>query len=69
MVVPVRTSDTGFDAGRPAPLFRARVPSDIITYRNHYAPSADGQRFLIDSADDHEPINVVINWTALLTAR
>jgi len=34
----------------------------------HYAPSRDGQRFLIDAADDNEPINVVVNWTALLPA-
>ena len=69
MAVPVRSSDAALDTGRPVPLFQARIPSDIITFRNHYAPSADGQRFLIDSADDHEPINVVINWTALLTTR
>jgi DNA-binding winged helix-turn-helix (wHTH) protein/Tol biopolymer transport system component len=69
MAVPVRTSERVLDAGRPLPLFQVRIPSDIITFRNHYAPSADGQRFLIDSADDHEPINIVVNWTALLTSR
>ena len=53
MAVPV-ASERVLDAGRPLPLFQARIPSDIITFRNHYAPSADGQRFLIDSADDHD---------------
>jgi len=69
MAVPVKSHDDGFDPGRAAPLFRARIPADIITFRNHYAQSGDGQRFLVDSADDHEPINVVVNWTALLSAR
>ena len=48
-------------------VIQRRIPADIITFRNHYAPSGDGQRFLVDSADDHEPISVVVNWTALLS--
>ena len=68
MAVPVKGDDT-FTAGRPVPLFQARIPADIITFRNHYAPASDGQRFLVDAADDHEPINVVVNWTALLPSR
>ena len=68
MAVAVSSRDDVFDAGRPVPLFQARIPADIITFRNHYAPSRDGQRFLIDAADDNEPINVVVNWTALLSA-
>lgn len=58
-----------FDVGRAVPLFRHLSPADIITFRNHYAPSSDGQRFLVGSADDHEPINVVVTWTALISAR
>ena len=68
MAAAVSTRGDIFDAGRPAPLFQARIPADIITFRNHYAASRDGQRFLIDAADDNEPINVVVNWTALLSA-
>jgi eukaryotic-like serine/threonine-protein kinase len=69
MAVPVKESGDTFDAGRAVPLFQARIPADIITFRNHYAPASDGQRFLVDAADDHEPINVVVNWTALLSPR
>jgi hypothetical protein len=69
MAVALSTSGDIFDAGRPVPLFRARIPADIITFRNHYAASRDGQRFLVDAADDNEPINVVVNWTALVQAR
>jgi eukaryotic-like serine/threonine-protein kinase len=68
MAVAVSSRDDIFNAGRAVPLFQARIPADIITFRNHYAPSRDGQRFLIDAADDNEPINVVVNWTALLSA-
>jgi hypothetical protein len=69
MAVAVSSSDDRFEAGRPVPLFQARIPADIIAFRNHYAPSRDGQRFLVDAADDNEPINVVVNWTALLSPR
>ena len=55
-----------FAAASPKPLFRARISSDIITYRNHYTVTADGHRFLIDEVDDPEPINVVVNCSALL---
>jgi hypothetical protein len=69
IAVAVSTSGDTFDAGRPLPLFRARIPADIITFGNHYAVSRDGQRFLVDATDDNEPINVVVNWTALVSAR
>ena len=69
MAVAVNGAQETFDAGRAVPLFQARIPADIITFRNHYAPSSDGQRFLVDTADDHEPINVVVNWTAMLSGR
>jgi Tol biopolymer transport system component len=69
MAVAVSSTHDVFDAGRAVPLFQARIPADILAFRNHYAPSHDGQRFLVDAADDNEPINVVVNWTALLQAR
>jgi hypothetical protein len=69
MAVALSGNDTVFTAGRPTPLFQARIPADILAFRNHYAPAHDGQRFLVDAADDNEPINVVVNWTALLSAR
>ena len=65
MAVDVRLTPT-FDAGTPRSLFRASIPADIITYRNHYAVTADGQRFVVDSAGTREPITVVVNWNALL---
>ena len=55
-------------AGRPRALFRVPLAGDITRYRNLYSVTADGQRFLIDTADEstREPINVVFNWERLL---
>jgi hypothetical protein len=53
-----------FEAGVPQALFGTRVLT-LTEFRNHYAVSADGQRFLINSVieeTDATPINVVVNW-------
>ena len=53
-------------AGPSHALFQTRITG---VARNHYTVSADGQRSLISSprADaTMSPINVVMNWTALL---
>jgi DNA-binding winged helix-turn-helix (wHTH) protein/Tol biopolymer transport system component len=65
MAVDVTTGGT-FEAGRPQRLFRAPIASDIISYRNQYAVSEDGGRFVIDLLGDRDPINVVVNWNALV---
>lgn len=51
--------------GVPRPLFQTRVPTRITAQRIQYAPSSDGQRFLINTqSGDAEPtpITVVLNW-------
>jgi eukaryotic-like serine/threonine-protein kinase len=50
------------------PLFRVPLAGDIMTYRNNYVVTADGSRFLVDTADEstREPINVVVHWESLL---
>jgi serine/threonine protein kinase/Tol biopolymer transport system component len=56
-----------FQAGIPRPLFPARVPSG--PYRNRYAATADGQRFLFVAPlgrDAMTPTTVVLNWFAEL---
>ena len=48
------------------PLFGTRVISST-EFRNHYVPTSDGQRFLINSTLEETsgtPITVVVNWTA-----
>ena len=54
----------GFLSGTPKPLFAARV-SDGKT-RNKYVPSADGQRFLLETAmpEPTKPTTIVLNWPA-----
>lgn len=62
MAAPVKTTATSFEAGTPVKLFDARLGFSL---RNHYAVSADGQRFLFDSPPDStggEEILVMTNW-------
>ncbi len=67
MAVDVKTSPQ-FEAGPPKALFDARIVGGSIYF--HYDVSADGKRFLIDSAgaapegSASTPITVVVNWTA-----
>jgi len=52
-------SGTEFQAGTPQPLFEIEG--------TNYAPSKDGQRFLVSVVTEKAPappINVVLNWTA-----
>ena len=55
---------------RPAPLFHAAVnPSST---RNHYVVTPDGQRFLVNVADEasyQSPITVMVNWVQSLEAQ
>ena len=64
MVVDVDTQST-FEAGVPRPLFQANLSN--VPLRNHFAVSADGQRFLMLTLSDQgtaSQITVVTNWTA-----
>ena len=65
MALDVRTGD-GIEIGHPAALFRTSISADIITYRNRSLTTADGHQFLVDTAAEREPINVIVNWSALL---
>jgi dipeptidyl aminopeptidase/acylaminoacyl peptidase len=58
-----------FQAEEPSPLFQTRVPILANPYRWHYDVSADGERFLINTAPAFVPppaIHVVMDWRALL---
>lgn len=72
MVVPIRTTASGFEAGTPQTLFPAHVAfsGGGVTNRGNtpfpYSVTRDGQRFLV-SVDvsptvQTPPISVVINW-------
>jgi len=68
MAVDVNTDSSAFSAGIPTELFRAEMEAPN-TRRNNYLPSADGQRFLVNTlAEDASTssIEVLVNWTALL---
>jgi hypothetical protein len=64
MVVTLKPSGTSLEASVPRELFALPVgpPSP-----NLYDLAPDGQRFLInDVAASWEPLNVIVNWPALL---
>ena len=75
MAVEINTSSR-FEAGSPNPLFPIRLPRSqrLDGVRNYYAVSADGQRFLVNTATGPrmggpgEPtsalITVTLNWAA-----
>ncbi|OLD69945.1 MAG: hypothetical protein AUI45_06105 [Acidobacteria bacterium 13_1_40CM_2_56_11] len=57
--------------GVPKPLFQTRVSPGVTANRNHYVPSRDGRRFLVNQSVDAapSPITVVLNWPATLNNR
>jgi Tol biopolymer transport system component len=66
MTVPVQLSPKGdFHAGAPQALFEFRGNGSVpILNAFVYAPSADGQRFLVnlEAANEEPVLNVVVNW-------
>ncbi len=66
MAVPVNLDGT-FESGTPTQLFSTQVTSFLSPDR--YDVSADGQRFLVNSAVEETstaPINVILNWISTL---
>jgi len=63
--------DTSFRAGVPHALFQTNVtPQPLVgSDRNQYRPTADGQRFLINTLPPeatYSGITVILNWTSAL---
>jgi Tol biopolymer transport system component len=59
--------DGTFESGKPTQLFSTQITGFLSPDR--YDVSADGQRFLVNSAVEEAsdtPINVVLNWTSTL---
>ncbi|MEO7659453.1 MAG: hypothetical protein ABIV48_07550, partial [Pyrinomonadaceae bacterium] len=66
MAVDIKLTST-IEMGTPGPLFQTQVSG--FTSPNRYAPSADGQRFLVNSTQQETsqtPITVILNWTSTL---
>jgi eukaryotic-like serine/threonine-protein kinase len=63
MAAAVNGKGSSFEVGAVKPLFEARA---LDPTRNRFAVSADGQRFLMNSAPQttSAPITVVLNWAA-----
>ena len=63
MAAAVNGKGSSFEVGAVKLLFQTRATGQV----DRYAVSADGQRFLINTAPEQEasvPITVVVNWTA-----
>jgi eukaryotic-like serine/threonine-protein kinase len=63
MAAAVNGKGSSFEVGAVKPLFQTRATG----VADRYAVSADGQRFLIDTAPEHAasaPITIVLNWAA-----
>jgi Tol biopolymer transport system component len=64
MAAAVSGKGESFEVGAVKPLFETRA---VLGFRYFYDVSADGQRFLINTAPEQAasaPITVVLNWTA-----
>lgn len=64
--VAVRAADGRLEFGQPVAIFRAPIAAPSWG-RNHYQPSADGQRFLINvlkpnELNDSPELVVVLDW-------
>jgi hypothetical protein len=58
--VDVKANASGLEFSAPKPLFETHTT-------DHYAVTADGQRFLISTPVEESttvPITVILNWTA-----
>ncbi len=69
MAVQVRSRPPAFEAGAPTPLFRAAMAGGLESQStwNTYAPSPDGQRFLISTFGERAngaPIALILGWDA-----
>ena len=65
MALDIKTTPT-LEAGVPRPLFQTN--SRMTNVRNSYAPTRDGQRFLVNSYVEGaaSTMTVVLNWPALM---
>ena len=68
VAVPFDGTKSAPTIGKPTPLFRVPIARGtqlvpVIINRSRYAPSADGQRFLISvPVGEPRPTRVVTNW-------
>jgi serine/threonine protein kinase len=76
MAVPIRVVSDGhaIERGSPVALFSARVwggPVPSVVFRQQYAVSRDGQRFLVNTITEEvtSPITAILNWHGGLSAR
>jgi Tol biopolymer transport system component/predicted Ser/Thr protein kinase len=59
-----------FESGEPKVLFQTRAPANgLLAFRNHYAPAADGLKFLVATVPEDQstaPLVIVQNWATAI---
>jgi dipeptidyl aminopeptidase/acylaminoacyl peptidase len=56
-----------FESGEPKVLFQTRAAPGLQTFRKHYAPAADGLKFLVATIPEDQstvPLVMVLNWAS-----
>jgi serine/threonine protein kinase len=69
MAVPVDPSSSDLRPGTPVELFAIRTQGLGFNQPFNFEPSADGKRFLVNTVvgdSDNAPLEVIVNWPALL---
>ena len=68
VAVPVTRAGDGLNFGKPSLLFQGSFELTGANVGRPYDPSADGQRFVMNSAVETiaQPLTIVTNWTSLL---
>jgi|SRR5579862_4716586 len=68
MAVPVTRAGDGLNFGKPGALFQGPFEVTGTNVGRPYDPSADGQKFVMNSAVETtaQPLTIVTNWTSLL---
>jgi hypothetical protein len=69
MAVPVDTSVDDLRPGTPVELFAIRTQGLGFNQPLNFEPGADGKRFLVNTVvgdSDNAPLEVIVNWPALL---
>jgi eukaryotic-like serine/threonine-protein kinase len=68
MAVPVTRAKDGLNFGQPIVLFQGPFELTGSNVGRPYDPSADGQKFVMNSAIETtpQPLTIVTNWTSLL---
>jgi dipeptidyl aminopeptidase/acylaminoacyl peptidase len=67
--VDIKVTGKSVQIGIPHPLFEAKIP--VISLRNRYVPTKDGQKFLVIWQQEQQAtgFDTIVNWTELIKGK